>query len=76
MIGMSSETYIRLSPSLKQVFWEICCSSPMTKYGKHILCYTVSLYIFLRDICLGEVWRRDSLDILVDSELKILTSGS
>ena len=54
MIGMSSETYIRPSPSLKQVFWEICCSSPMANYGRHVLCYTVSLFIFLRDICSGE----------------------
>lgn len=66
MIGMSSETYIRPSPSLKQVFLEICCSSPMTKYGRHIV-YTVSLFVFLRDIYSGEVWRHDSLDILVDS---------
>ena len=50
MIGMSSETYIRPSPNLKQVFWEICCSSPMTKYGRHILCYTVSLFVYLSDI--------------------------
>jgi len=76
MIGMSSETYIHPSPSLKQVFWEICSSSPMTKYGRHILCYIVSLSIFLRDICSGEVWRHDSLDTLVDSWLNILTSGS